>query len=478
MSRRATISTLIQHERRTVIATRVGITAVLALALMAGYAVYSGAVHEHQRVAEHAAFTEGIAKRQSGLRDQLVAIEGGEKAASPYAARPMRVSIAAVLPAGPLGHMAVGHGDLMPSTATVSPWTNAAKIFGNDTHDSPTSLASGPFDLAFVIVVLMPLFLLALTFNVLATDRERGMLAMLLSQPVTLTQIAWSRLLSRGVIVVAVVVGVSIVAAIATGAGAGGSAERWARLGLWLLTTAVYAAFWLAVIAFVVSRMWSASATALTLLVIWVAVVFVVPSGTRAVGEMLHPPPSRLAYLSSARHAENQANLAMSKLTQSYMSEHPELNVEDADVPAFFRRAFLANAEVDARTRAVLAQFEATHAAQQSMLDWAQYLSPAVIAQVALTHIAGSDVDRQLRYQRQTRELLDDLRAHIGPAVMGQRRLRVAEFDALPSMHWREGDTATIAGRLVLPLGYLTLLALICAVLGHRRLRRYRRDAG
>ena len=61
----------------------------------------------------------------------------------------------------------------------------------------PTRMAGGAFDAAFFFVVLFPLVVIGLSYELLSGERERGTLAMLLSQPVSQLGLIVGKALSR-----------------------------------------------------------------------------------------------------------------------------------------------------------------------------------------------------------------------------------------------------------------------------------------
>ena len=75
----------------------------------------------------------------------------------------------------------------------------------------------GRFDLAFVTVYLLPLLVLALSFNVLSEEREQGTLALTLSQPVSARDVVGAKLAFRALLVVGLAAGVSLLGILATG---------------------------------------------------------------------------------------------------------------------------------------------------------------------------------------------------------------------------------------------------------------------
>ena len=78
----------------------------------------------------------------------------------------------AVLPPTALATLAVGQSDLLPSYVKM---TSDAKetVLATTELENPQRLLTGRFDLAFVLIYLYPLLILALTFNLLSSEKEQ-----------------------------------------------------------------------------------------------------------------------------------------------------------------------------------------------------------------------------------------------------------------------------------------------------------------
>ena len=91
-------------------------------------------------------------------------------------------------PTAPLAALATGQTDLNAPYARVTARGREAIAPPMQTGN-PLLLHLGQFDLAFVLVYLYPLFVLALAYDLTSTEREDGTLRLIASQPVTLRQV-------------------------------------------------------------------------------------------------------------------------------------------------------------------------------------------------------------------------------------------------------------------------------------------------
>lgn len=151
----------------------------------------------------------GKVERASALRQELEAIEAGGQPSSPFAdpRSPLVLggpsgSQTAVLAPGPLTALAIGQSDLLPYYYDVNIYTNESSFQQNGEVENPLNLMVGRFDLAFAVIYLLPLLVLALSSNVLSEEREQGTLALTLSQPVSARNVVTVKLAFRALLVV------------------------------------------------------------------------------------------------------------------------------------------------------------------------------------------------------------------------------------------------------------------------------------
>ena len=457
---------ILYHERLNFVARGPALLAVLLIALAIVYAGWSGDGWRDARTGSLEAFEVEKTEALESWREDLLAVEEARTEPSPYAANPMGISFPAILPPSSLADFAIGHADLHPASGEISPWRNLSSMFGRYQFDNPSTLAASAFDVALVIVLVLPVLMIAVSFDVLAGERSRGALAMVLSTPVRLTRLVWTRLLFRnGILWLTATLAMLILVVVNDSGG-----DRYARFGLWLGVSLAYGLFWLAAIAYCVARFRSATNTAAAMVGLWLLLVLAVPAATATMAEAAYPTPSRLAFLSEIREAQGETNRNLARLTDGFLMDHPDLSVGDGEVPAYFRAAYLSNQAARESTRPILEAYEQARAGRALTLGWAQYLSPSVIAQRLLVAAAGADLDRQHRFQAQAREALDRLVTTIGPAVVSRNRLPLAEFDAMTPFSFEDRTAAGIAADSAGPIVFLLLLSLIVGTAAHRRL--------
>ena len=438
--------------------------AILAFALIASlYSVWSGTAWRDAHVAMLGNYEADVEVQMQTWREDLFAIEQGTQEASPFAARPGNIQVPATQPAGPLGHLAVGSPALLPTRATITPLQTRMSMIEPYEFDNPTTLSLGKFDLAFFTVVVLPLLMIALSFDVLASDRSRGTLKLLLSNPISTENVLVTRLAVRNGLLILLAL-VSILVGLAT-AGEGGFVHGL----LWLGTSFAYVLFWLALIYLAVSRTRRSEATAATLIGLWVLFTLAIPALTNSAGEAVYPLPSQLEYLSDSRSAQVDASRRTSELTDDFLQDHPDLTVSDESVPDFFSAVFIANEQVLSNTVPIVNAFEQANRQRSVFVDRLQYLSPAIIAQRAFFRIAGSDFDQAQMFTRQAGTTMDDLNDVVRPAIISKNRLGSDSLGAIPDFSMELAGPGAASRQISFPIIFLLVCAAVLAAVGYAR---------
>ena len=363
-----------------------------------------------------------------------------------------------VLPPGAMAPLSIGQADAYPFTANTAPMGDYTFLFKRVWADigSPTVRAAGRFDLAFVVVFLLPLILLAAAYDLWSRERERGIAAMVLSQSVAAGPLIAAKALSRGLVVLAP----STVIILAAAAWAGAREP----LGLVALTLTIltYGGFWLAVAVIISLFARRSTEAAVAAGAVWLLVVVMAPSLTLAAINLVAPAPSEMQFATDLKAAKTEI-IERQRL-------HRELNPTPVRTPAPRNPDSLRNgyADIVARDRelaSMIAAHQRVKDARRHLLDTARFFLPSVAVQDALDRIAGSDADRALAFERQARATQLKLRGLYKDYLDRDTLLALAEYDNLPAFDFRETGGAFQAGVLA-NLGALavaTLLILIAA---------------
>jgi ABC-2 type transport system permease protein len=471
------VARIVRHDWRHLAAERTVPWLAVVVAVLVGYGVWNGVTwtgrQESEAKAARAAYDQRIAELRAELRKPPAA---NADAFAPDPRAPRTVGFVrqdAFLPPGPLGALSVGQADLLPAKVSVTVATGRRMLTRNHEVQNPLNLLAGRFDLAFAVVYLLPLLILALSYDLVSGERDQGTLHLLLSQPIALSAFVRSKVVSRFLLVLALGGGLSLAGVLFAGLDLG-RADTWARLGLWLLAVAAYSAFWFGLAVLVSALGRSSSTNAMLLASAWLGLVVVLPSLLGLAVAARYPVPSRALLVHAMREAANEADRKGAELLEKYFQDHPELTAGGKpDLSDFYTRYLTAEQEIDKRVGPVLDRYDAALVAQQRMVSRLRFLSPAIAMQEALNDVAGTGLARHRLFLRQAWSFAEDTKAFFLPRIFGRATLDEADYDALPQFRFVEEQAGDVRQRVLPGIGGILLAAAGIGGVGLARLRRY-----
>jgi len=461
---------LIVHEWKTRLARPAAITSLLLFALALVYGAFNGAAYRNAQARIIAAHETEVADAMNHWRTDLQVLEQGkpDSKVPPWAGSPMDAMFASSLPPAALADFAIGQGDLLPYFGSLSLWDPDIRLFSKYELADPVALALGGFDMSKAVLLLSPLLLIILTFDVLSAERDAKRLTLTLVQGPSIESLFWRRLLIRSGVVLAPILLVSATAAVMNSADG-----RFIHYLLWLLGTCCYFVFWIALIGSVASRNARGVSNVLVLLLAWAGLTLVLPAVVSAVSETAYPLPSRLAYLAHGREVEIDTELAEPAITQQLVQDHPELFVADASaIPPYVRTAYLVTSMVDKATRKILAEFEQAAQRRERALAMLRYVSPTVIMHGFFNDVAGSSTARQRRYVAQARAFKSAYAKQAAGYILMGERLPSAAAAELPKFQFADTRWPSIVRSHVSALLVLVVMTSLLLLLARRRVSR------
>jgi ABC-2 type transport system permease protein len=361
------------------------------------------------------------------------------------------------LPNGPLAALSAGQAEGYPAAADIAPFDIPWTIF--DAHraglESPAVLAAGRFDLALVIVVLLPLLLIAATYDFWSRDVENGSARFQLAQPVRPGTLILTRATVRGgsLLVALVLIATAWLALV--------NARDAVGLTLFAAVVLAYGAFWIALATLLNLFVRASTTAALVSGTAWLAVVVLLPAGMAAGAELAAPRPSVTAYTNAMRAAGLEVRAANADAARIAATAN-----SGRAYPASLRQRRGEIAQRDAR----LDPIHRAHAEQwtkhRALADRLRFLSPAVIAQDALDRIAATDATRALAFQDQARRFAEEVRMLANDWMDRDRLMTLADYDGgLPRFAFTEPSRIDPLVRDLAALGlFATLLLMLVAL--------------
>lgn len=443
-----------------------GVTGLLSCLLFA-FAAFSGMRARDAQVDAHRALAEEDQERFEALHAELLGIPPDEVggallygAADPVAASAGTAEHALKPPAS-YAFLSVGQSEQYPSFFRVR-YDALELINDREVFDNPEITMDGRFDVVFVVIFLVPLFVIVFSFNLISQEKELGVWRMSLAQPVAPGRLVVAKLGSRLFWLAVIVLG-PLATALALGGEDLNEPSRWLTAAIVVLGVFLYMAFWLGVATLFNLIGSNSAANATACVFAWLAIVLALPAALQFTGRIVHPTPSR-AVLVAAQQAtwdhtfsEGREELARRRVRNGY-SGGPEPDREIPDEWGYifiFHRAF----EED------MASLYAEHdRAEASIARWQQltgWISPATAVNNLLESAAGGDYDRHAAFLSQARRFHREFNAFFLPKIYSGDRLRAADYEAIPrSFDWVE---PSLGAQLRTPMAMIGALILMNA---------------
>lgn len=434
---------------------------LVLFAAAAGYAALSGArwaEHRQLTVSQALASSDEIVTKR---RERFVAtIAKGAKpnfdliyvTASQFGAG---------LPNAPLAALSAGQAEGYPAAANVTPFGDPHAMFEPYATglESPSVLAAGRFDLAFVIIVLLPLLLIAATYDFWSRDVENGSARFQLAQPVRPARLILTRAGVRGgsLLIAASLIALGWLIAVGT--------RDIADLCMLVLVVLAYGAFWIALTTLINLFVRASTTAALAGGTVWLAIVMLIPAASAAIADLVAPPPSAMVHTNALRiaglevRAENQPAGPAAATAESGRAYPASL---------WHRRAEIQ--QRDARLDPLYRSHAEGWASHRALADGLRFLSPAVIAQDALDRIAGTGASRALAFQAQARAFAADARLLAFEWMDRDRLMTLTDHDRpLLRFGFAEPSRSRPLAFDILALALFAILSLTLAVLRLQR---------
>lgn len=286
----------------------------------------------------------------------------------------------------PQSILAVGMSDLQNNAWRLTlmgkePW-------GGSELENPDNLSFGAFDLSFVLIYLLPLLVIALSFNLVSGELEQGTLALQQSQPIASGVLFFQKMLARFVLLGGLTIVIVLPGLILSGISLDSTAV-WQTLGVAVL----YSLFWFLISLSINLQGGSSAQNALLCIGAWLLFTLVAPALANTVAEKVHPVPSRAAFLNDMRAAENYIESKKEDLLDDFYKTYPNYTRKaeaDKDWKDWYREDFYLQA-FDKKIRDSIEQiYEIKAARQAAFAERLTVFSPALSVHRQMTDLAGT----------------------------------------------------------------------------------------
>ncbi|GGB75325.1 DUF3526 domain-containing protein [Shewanella inventionis] len=325
---------------------------------------------------------------------------------------------------------AIGQRDIYPWKHRIRMLAIEGQIYESDA-DNPELSFLGKFDFAFVISVLLPLFVILLLHDLRASEREAGRYDLLITTA-TKRQSLW---LSRAIVICS-----ALAIAILTPfiIGALYSAAAWGDILIVMAIVIAHLVFWMLVtltfIASAKAAKQSSAQIASILLGAWLFISVIIPvSSDIALNEIVHTPKGGDIVLTQREAVNDAWDLPFSATWEPFLSAYPQWKDHTEMDSQFEWKWYYAFQEVgDQKAGAISQAYRHALIEKDTLAGYLALLSPSMLTQRLLSSIAQTDTQASLQYEQQVRDYHAALRLFYYPLLFSKEPFSLEKLNNLP----------------------------------------------
>lgn len=328
----------------------------------------------------------------------------------------------------PWAEAVVGQRDIQPFNLKVRILALQGQLYDSDLGN-PLLATFGNFDLAFVLVVLSPLLIIALTYNVHAGEVEGGTWSLLRAQPVRVGRLMVVRFALRGLLVWLPLLALQLAATAWLDLPVDGA---WWRVAAW---TAGYVAFWVALAALLALLRRSSDVNVLVLLGCWVVGTALGPALLNVVAAARHPLPEALELTVQQRQGYHGAwDEPLPEVMEAFYRRYPEWRTVEIPRDRYSNGWYYAMQQRgDDAARDAAARYRAALEGRDRWVASMSWLFPPAAFQRALASVARTDLAGHLAYLDSVAEYHERLKRHFFPVVFRETPVADVNWGAVPA---------------------------------------------
>ncbi|MEQ3499820.1 DUF3526 domain-containing protein [Tenacibaculum sp. SSH1-16] len=411
-----------------------------------GFATYNGQKKVKQRTDDIIKVKQNLVESDTKMLKNILDIENGIDTGLPYWMLPNNPSTVGTrhprvvaMDAQPLSFIATGQSDLY--THFMKP-----SIFGNNFAldyteiANPVQLLFGTFDISFVFIFILPLLIIAFTYNILSREKELGTLRLIGSQPLTIRKWLIQKLGFRFILFASISLVVFLVCILIFTKNA---LLNFSQLFATIMLLIAYEAFWFSLAGIVNLKINNSSKNALSLIGLWLLIVLVIPATANQISTSIYPTPSRLNMINEIREANREIEKKQDEILDGYLRDHPELANKENKNFTFWHRYFASQDLLEQQLSPLLLNYNKALKKQQQVVDYFKYTSPAILMQEALNKIAGTSANDYENYKQQVVSFSNKWRDHIVPLLFKNKKYTIETYESRPTFIFKPLEQKT-----------------------------------
>lgn len=302
--------------------------------------------------------------------------------------------------------IALGHRDLQPWKHRIRMLALEGQIYEADAQNPDFALV-GRFDYAFLVAVLLPLFVIFLLYDLRTRERANGRFELLDS---TNSGVWIQRSMLRLVLLcLAFLVPLWVVSV--------SQAVAFTKVGYATLTVILYAVFWWVVVNWITRREYTGALALTALMGTWFAVAILIPAGLKLAIDHAVTIPNNGELLLTQREAVNDAwDIPVNETMDPFVARHPEWADYTSMQGTFEWKWYYAFQQVGDQTvePISMAYRQGRQRRDQLASAWS-WLAPSAKVERIFQAIANTDASSYYQYENRIRQFHEKLRHYYYP---------------------------------------------------------------
>jgi ABC-2 type transport system permease protein len=188
----------------------------------------------------------------------------------------------------------------------------------------------------------------------------------------------------------------------------------------------------------------------------------------------IYPAPSRMELTIAAREAQTVAEKNFMSKLDEYYYDHLEFVPEgDEKAMDFLTLAQANNNSIEKAVRPLYDEFQEQLNRQEALVQRFQYVSPAIMMQLALNEISGTSANRYEHFLGQVYAFHSEWKEYFSTKFLQRYPLKPVDYDDFPDFEYAEESFGAVLARLGPSLLGMLILFLGVVLVPFMALRRY-----
>ncbi len=428
----------------------------LTLLIVVLFAGYNGKEKVEKRVSGLERVTSEVKEKDNAMLKILDSFEKGIKTNQnprTLPSAPMNVAYGyprvAAIPAKALTFIATGQSDLFTHFVKPSVYGDSFSMDYTELAN-PVQLLFGTFDLAFVIIYILPLIIIAFSYNIFSEEKEYGSLKLLASQPISIYQWLLQKTALRFFWLTLITLVVIVITLLFFGFEFGSNFSSFIQL---ISLVVAYILFWFAVVLLVNILVNNSAKNAVSLLAIWVFVILIIPAVVGQMANVFYPIPSRTKMISEVRELKEELSKKQDKILDNFLRDHPEYATKNGTKNYSFWHKYTASQDlIEEELKPLIDSYETQLQKQQEWVKLWQYSSPAIIMQQSFNNLAHTSTAHYQEYRSQVAVFSKEWRNFFKPLLYSNKDFTTSMYKELPSFKYEAPKSNSVILKVVILL--------------------------